>query len=147
MTTKLKEILKGEPSQRSTIVVDDVVTTKHTVKPDEQSQSRYELTWSYNFDGVTHEELLVLAERPMRIRKQAAWRKAADRMDGDKWDNITVSVRDMLDNARQAADPVAKAARAGEKMDAKQRAALIAQLTAMDAEDETFENTRADLTK
>ncbi len=105
----MRELTRGEKADlsMSTDVETKVVTVVHTVRPDEEHQSRYELTWSFNFADVTEQEMLELAVRPLRINKQRDWRAADDRMNAKIWDNQAFMVRAMLDTGRKAADPIA----------------------------------------
>ena len=132
----MRELTKGEAANRRISTSGKVVTVVHTVKPSDDSQSRYELTWKFDFADLSEDQLCELAVKPMLIRKQADWRKANNRMDGKVWDNQTFSVKEILENVRQAADPVTKAANTAKKMTAEQRKALLAELQAMDESEE-----------
>lgn len=132
----MRKLDTKEASSRSMVhdAEANTVTVVHTVKPDEKHQTRYELTWTFDFANVTAMELIMLATRPLLIKAQGLWRKADDRLKEAAWDNRTFKVRDALDNARVAANPVTKAANAGKKMNKDERAALIAQLQAQQDE-------------
>ena len=111
------------------------VVCVHTVKPDANSPTRYELKWTFDFTDVTPAELLALAGRTVLITQQAAWRKLPtdkERLDADKVDNVTYRVRDMLDNKRTAASPATRVVNAVAKMSPEERAALLAELAKMD---------------
>ena len=105
----MRELKRGEKADLSMVTDVEGKTVKvvHTVKPDEEHQSRYELTWTFNFENVTDQEMLELATRPLRINKQRDWRAATDRMTAKIWDNQIFMVRAMLDAGRKAADPIA----------------------------------------
>lgn len=129
----MRKLDKTETASRS-IVADaesNTVTVSHTVKPDANSDVRYQLEWTLNFADVTQAELLEMAARTMTIRKQAEWRKASNQMDENAWSNgVTISIREMLDAERSnAADPLAKAKAALSKLDAATRTALLAELS------------------
>ena len=127
---KLKAIPKGEQATLRTTVQGEKVTTVHTVKPNGESQDRFNLTWTFDFSKVTKEELQKLAERTLRIKMQSNWRKAKDRMDAEIWDNRTFSVREILDTGRKSADPVEKVTNLVEKMSPEEKRALLEQLQA-----------------
>lgn len=136
----MRKLDKTEASNKSTTIMGDIVTVVHTVKPNEESQSRYELTWKYDYTNVTREELMRLATRPMVITKQGQWRGAKDRMNTEKWDNVTFVIRDLLDGAKKKADPVEKAKKALDALPEDVRAALIAEMVAEQSDEEQEEN-------
>ncbi len=134
---KLQPMTVDEQATLKTSVFDNIATVTFSVKPDgEKGTARYNLTQSFDFAGVSDEEMIGLAVRPLRIDVQAMWRKAKDRMNADVWQDRKWSVRDMLDQTRQKADPVTKAEKNDKAMTAKERKAHLELLTAMVQEDE-----------
>ena len=112
---------------------DCAVKVVFSVKPDgEKGTPRYNLRQSFDFTGVTFSEILILATRSLRIDVQGIWRKAKDRMNADVWQDRKWSVRDMLDQTRQKADPAQKVLNAAAKMSKQERDALMELLKGME---------------
>lgn len=135
----MRKLSSTDQATRSIKADGEKVVCIHTVKPDRESPTRYELTWTFDFSNVSQEELLQLAGRTVLITQQAAWRALPtdkERLDADKVDNVTYSVRDMLDAGRRQADPKAKVVNAAAKMSDAERAELIKQLEAMQKADD-----------
>ncbi len=127
------EALKRNLDYLGTPMDDRIVKVVFSVKPDgEKGTPRYNLTQRFDFTGVTIAELLILAVRSLRIDVQAIWRKAKDRMDADVWQDRKWSVRAMLDQTRQKADPAQKVLNAASKMSKQERAKLMLILKGMD---------------
>lgn len=103
----------------------------HTVKPTIDSPVRYEMTWTLDFRTCSDKQMLELASRSALIDAQRKWRGETDaqRLDGERWDGITINVADAMGETRRTADPVSKAANAVNKLTPEQRAAFIAELT------------------
>lgn len=131
---KLQAIPAGEQATLNTTTsgVGKVVDVTFSVKENgEKGTPRYNLTWQFDFEDVTPGELAKLATRSLRIDGQATWRKAKDRMDADVWQDRKWSVRAMLDQTRQKADPVSKATKGAANMSAAERKEHLKLLTAM----------------
>ncbi len=132
----MRKLTKDESSNKTTTVdvAKKITTVTHTVKPDEKSPARYELIWIMDFSKCTEEQILGLASRSATILKQADWRRAddKDRMNANKWHNVTFDVAEEMSGRRKAADPVAKTATQAKKLNKDEREALIKQLQAMD---------------
>ena len=124
----MRTLAKGENASlsRSISVEQMAVTTTHTVKEDRDTDVRTELTWTFDFSKCSQEQILELAERSIRIRKQADWRKAKDKSDATKWDKVTFDVAAEL-SERRTADPMQRAAKALEGLSPDQVAELLAQ--------------------
>ncbi len=108
---KLTPIPTGEQATLNTTTsgVGKVVDVTFSVKENgEKGTPRYNLTWQFDFEGVTAGEIAKLATRSLRIDGQATWRSAKDKMDADVWQGKKWSVRAMLDQTRQKADPIKK---------------------------------------
>lgn len=123
----IKTLTKTDAAERSTTVSGERVHTIRTVKPDKDAVDRYVTEWTFDFEGVTHDELLTLATRATVIDTQRVWRTAKDRM-SDAWGKRTISVREMLDAERKAggaADPATRAKNAVGKMTDAEKAELL----------------------
>ncbi len=106
---KLQPIASGEQATLKTSVEYDLATVIFSVKENgEKGTPRYNLTWHFDFADVSRAELEVLAVRSLRIDGQATWRSAKDKMNSDVWQDRKWSVRAMLDQTRQKADPMTK---------------------------------------
>lgn len=133
----LKEIKRGEAySNRTRVVDDDTVEVAFTVKPDKDSQSRYELEWTLDFAGCTRAEMLTLAVRQIKIDLQAAWRRDPERQEEGKWSDVIIDVAEQLRAKPAKADPVAKVAKLVGQMSDADKAALLAQLQATVVDEE-----------
>ena len=134
---KLQPMAADEQATLKTSIDGEIATVTFSVKPNgDTGAPRYNLTQVFNFAGVSPEEMVALAVRPLRIDVQGVWRKAKDRMDADVWQGRKWSVRDMLDQTRQKADPVNKAVKNDTAMTAAERKAHLELLTAMVDADE-----------
>jgi hypothetical protein len=108
-TEMLVPLGSDEQASLSVSVSDRMVHTTHTVKPNKESQKRYNLNWSFDFYGLSQDEILKLAEKSVRIMKQAEWRKDSDQLNAGKWDHAVFKVSDILAGGRKTTDPVKKA--------------------------------------
>lgn len=103
----------------------EIGTTMFSIKENKDSV-RCNLTWHYDFTGVTRDELKLEVMRAWKIDDATKWREAKDRMDADKWQGRMHSGRDRLDNVRQKKTDVAKAETAMDKLTKAERDVLIA---------------------
>lgn len=122
---RMRKLTQDEASNKVSSVEGKVFTVQHTVKPDNDSPAKFELLWRFDFEGVTDEEVLLLAGKALTINKQRDWRVAKNQMDEEVWHDVTFRVRDMLDGARRKADPIAKARKLLDGMTAEQALALL----------------------
>ncbi len=130
--SKLSPIPTDSPATLSTSVSENVATVTFSVKPNgEKDSARYNLTQTFDFDDVKTDEILTLATRSLRIDVQATWRKDSDRMNAEKWQNRKWSVREMLDQTRQKADPKTKVLNAIGKMTKDEKDAILELLKKM----------------
>lgn len=123
----IKTLTKTDNAVRETTVAGETVRTIRTVKPDKDATDRYVTDWTFDFQNVTHDELMTLAVRATVIDTQRVWRAAKDRM-SDAWGVRTISVREMLDAERKAggaADPATRAKNAIGKMSDAEKAELL----------------------
>ena len=130
----MRKLTKDEKANLS-LTVDEktkVSTVVHTVKENRTTDVRTELKWHFDFTGVTFKQLLEIATRWVCIKMQADWRKAADRMKAEKWDNVTFKVVDILAERRRQADPKTRVLNAAMKMSKEDREAFIKQLQEME---------------
>ena len=128
----------GEEANKSFVINNDVVTVVRTIKAsDDPSELRARVTWLYDFNDVTREELVTMAVAPMVIKSQTERRKLMTLADaGKRIDNVTTNIRDMLDTkrVRGPVDPMVSATHAITKMSADDRAKLATMLEEMDNE-------------
>ena len=108
-TTRLFPIGSDEQASLSVSVSTGMVHTMHTVKPNKDSSNRYNLNWSFDFNDLDQDEILKLAEKSVRIMKQAEWRKDSDQLNAEKWNHAVFKVSDILAGGRKTADPAKKA--------------------------------------
>ena len=125
---KLTPIPTDEQATLNTTVEGNMVHLVFSVKPNgDKGTARYNLEQNLDFEGVSQDELLEIASKPLRIDIQTAWRGAKDRMDADVWQGRTWKVRDMLDQGRSKASPTQKASNAVAKLSKAERDSLFAQ--------------------
>ncbi|MBW8036440.1 MAG: hypothetical protein FVQ79_12655 [Planctomycetes bacterium] len=130
---KLQPMAADAQATLKTSIEADIVTVVFSVKPNgEKDTPRYNLEQHFDFHAVTEEEAWILATRSLRIDVQSMWRKAKDKMNADVWQDRKWSVRDMLDQTRQKADPAQKVLNAAAKMSKQEREALMELLKDMD---------------
>ena len=108
----------------------DIVTCVHTVKTDKVSTERFNLTWRFDFTGIPHDDVVMFAARAMLIKKQGKWRAAKDQNNSKVWDDLTISVSDMLTEGRKSASKEEKVSREFAKMSADEKVAMLAKLQA-----------------
>ncbi len=134
---KLQAIGADEQATLSTTIDTDIEGAElahvtFSVKPNgEKGTPRYNLTQTFDFSHVTRKEIIELAVKPLRIDVQSIWRSAKDKMDADVWQDRKWQVRAMLDQTRQKADPISKAAKGAAAMSAAERKEHLKLLTAM----------------
>lgn len=126
----IKQIGKDETAKRDFVVNGKMVAVTHTVRPNRETDNRYNLTWNVDFAGVTDAEVLELAARTIVIRLQHEWRQAKNKMDEKVWQNATFKVRAVLDESRKTADPLTKAEGLIGKLSAAEKAQLLKLLQA-----------------
>ena len=130
--TKLQPIAADVQATLNTSIEGKIATVVFSVKPNgEKGTPRYNLTQTFDFENVTESELIALAVKPLRIDVQSVWRSAKDKMDADVWQDRKWSVRDMLDQTRQKADPTVKVLKVAEGMSKAERLALMELLKKM----------------
>ncbi len=130
--TKLQPIGATDQATLNTSIEGRIATVVFSVKPNgEKGTPRYNLTQTFDFENVSEGELIALAVKPLRIDVQSIWRSAKDRMDADVWQDRKWSVRSMLDQTRQKADPTVKVLKVAESMTKAEREALMELLKAM----------------
>ena len=122
------ELSHDDKATISTTIVDKVATVSHTVKVKHDDPVRYQLLWRLDFANCTDDQILGWATTSVRIALQGRWRKADDRADEEKWDNVTFDVAEVMAE-RSTADPATKARNAIKKLTPEQKAALLAELT------------------
>ncbi len=129
---KLQPIAADVQATLKTTIKGGMASTTFSVKPNgEKGTPRYNLTQVFDFSNVTEAELIALAVKPLRIDVQSIWRSAKDKMDADVWQDRKWSVRAMLDQTRQKADPTVKVLKVAEGMSKAERDALMELLKAM----------------
>ncbi len=129
---KMQLIGADEQATLNTSIAGKIATVVFSVKPNgEKGTPRYNLTQTFDFANVSEAELIGLAVKPLRIDVQSIWRSAKDKMDADVWQDRKWSVRDMLDQTRQKADPTVKVLKVAEGMTKTERDALMELIAAM----------------
>lgn len=121
----MRQLTKDENAALSLKINDMQATVVHTVKENRATDVRTELTWTFDFANASQEQILKLATRTICITQQARWRKAADRMDAEKWDNATFDVAALLAETRQAAEPKTKALNALQRLSDAERVEIM----------------------
>lgn len=128
----MRKLAKDEAASKSLETKGNVVTAVHTVKPNKESETRFELVWHIDFDGVKKDELLKLAARTVVIKLQQDWRQAKDRTNAQKWDKVTFKVREILDRpvTRNFEPTVENTMARAKKLSKAEKAELLKQLQA-----------------
>jgi hypothetical protein len=140
-------IISSDDVADNSVTIDDNIvvmnhTSVHPIHAPAESKRRIQLTWRFDFEGVTRDELLDLAAKHLVIAMRTKF-KAADgqpRKRGetvllaspDDWSDRLFSIRDYIDTEKRAPRDAAKEVKnlvAG--MSAEKRAALLAQLQNM----------------
>ena len=119
-------VKQGEKSVKSTEIAGDVVTKRH-VTLNHSTKADYQLTWLFDFEDVTREELLLVASRALVIALRPEFKQAVA-ADLGSWDHRTFFVREYLDSERAKVADSAKARRLFSKLSPEQRASILAQL-------------------
>jgi hypothetical protein len=117
----MKVLAKGQEAAKSTVVKGNVVTCVHSTlhKP---TDTNYQLTTAFDFDGVGPDDILRLATETVLIRWRVAF-KNAESVD-DTSDNQTVKVKDMLKGAKPRMSKAARAAKVLSDMTPEEKAAF-----------------------
>ncbi len=144
MKVKIMKTLSGSDLSVQTIKVmsDTLVELSHTVRTSRDAPRVQIDSWKLDFENVSLAEILELASRTVKIIKQRDWTKAPDRNNAKKWDNITISVRAVVDNMgkRAVVDSVTAAERALDKLSPDQLEAQLVKMIAAKAERAKKEN-------
>ena len=100
----------------------------HTVQ-ENKDEVRVQIEhWTLDFEGVTLEELQILAAKTVKIWLQRKWSKDPKRMDAKVWDNCTFRVPAVIKEmgTRATADPMTAAERAADKLSDTEFEAMVA---------------------
>lgn len=121
-----------EKATIGTTVHNDVATVQHaTVHPKlapADTKRRIQLTWHFDYNGVSRDELCELASRSLVITMRAPF-KTLDAPEASEWDGRTFNVREWLDTERrQPADKVGSAKKAFDKLSEAERQNLLKEL-------------------
>lgn len=105
MLSGYKTLKNGETFKAEKPEINEAVTmckAVYATKIDGKDSIRYVMTTTFDFDGVTPQELLELATRRLIVDRQNEWRKSASKANANAadWDNQTVRVREILDRER-----------------------------------------------
>lgn len=122
----MKIVKQGEKAARSVTVNGDMVERVH-VTLNKPTKAEYQLTWSFNFEDVTREELLIIASRALVIAYRPDF-KTTKANDLQAWDNRTFNVREYLDSERAKVDDLEKVRRLMAKLTPEQKKAILTQL-------------------
>lgn len=110
----------------------DPVSVVRSVRPSENEPVPTEVSWTFDFEGVTKERLVSLAVESLVIKAQTRFRKAFKKGESGPLVKKTWKVAEDFGTAtRERISKVEKARRLGEDMTPEQRAAAIAELQAM----------------
>lgn len=122
----MKVIKQGEKAERSVSVSGDIVRRVH-VTLNKPTKAEYQLDWSFDFSGVSKEELMPIASRAILIAMRPEF-KAATGSELPSWEVRTFSVREYLDSERAKVDDAEKVKRILGKMSKEQRDAILSRL-------------------
>ena len=113
----LKFVEKGEKVSRESVVRDARYVDVHHVSK-HSSGSSLECRWVLDFEGITHDELLLQASKRIVIALRDLDFKKCARGELASWAQRKFSVRDYLarERTRASADPMQQAQRAFSKM-------------------------------
>jgi hypothetical protein len=127
----MRTIARGENANMSHHVDAEksLVTVTHTVKENRETDVRTELTWKFDFSNCSQAQILELAERAVRIRKQAEWRKSDDRDNEEKWDNVVFDVAEEITETRRVSSPMERANKLLDKLTQEQIEELLSKHT------------------
>lgn len=103
-----------------------VHVTKHG---DGSNAAHYGLTWTFDFSGVSQEQLMELASRSVLISYRPTFQKVPAN-EVDQWADLRISVADFLTRGRAPVDPKARIRSDLSKLSAEERAAILAELSA-----------------
>lgn len=123
----MRTLTKDENASLSRQINSEAKTVKvtHTVKESRDTDVRTELTWTFDFSKCSHAQILDLAERTIRIRMQAEWRKDKNKRDETKWDKVTFDVSAILAEQRKVKSDTEKADALLSRLTPEQIAALL----------------------
>lgn len=127
MATTLKQVKQGENIPREVRVSGESVIRKHVTE--HRKLGKVFLTWTFNFEGVSKEDILVLASRAVLIGARPTFKETSIE-DAEGWKDRTFSVADYLKHNREKVTTEEKARRALGALTPEQRAALLRELTA-----------------
>ena len=122
----MKIVKQGEKAERSVSVSGDIVRRVH-VTLNKPTKAEYQLDWSFDFSGVSKEELMTIASRAILIAMRPEF-KAATGSELSGWEVKTFSVRGYLDSERAKVDDAEKVKRILGKMSKEQRDAILSRL-------------------
>lgn len=125
----MRIVKKGEKAAKSTTVKGQVVTVKH-VTLNKPSKQQYALTWNFDFDGVSVDDLKRLAARGLVIDQRPKFKNEKDGKKLDQWDNRNFSVAKLLVKERQRVSAAEKAEKAVSNLGVDEQIALLQKLLA-----------------
>ena len=119
----LEIIKKGEAFSR-TFRVD--VEEKHVkavfaVKTENDAEVAHALDMIFDYSNCSEEEILILASQQVRVKVQASWRKAKDRLTDGAWDGMIIDVAELVRSSPRGKDIVEKASTFFDKMSESER--------------------------
>ena len=125
----MKEVKKGESHATSTKVDGEKVLIRH-VTLNKPSRTSFELSWTFDFAGVSTEQLKELAAKGLVIAARPKFKKEKERAKLKEWDNKTFTVKEMLGKAKRKVDKVTKAKVALSTLSDEEKAELLKMLKA-----------------
>lgn len=120
--TTLKQVKQGEKVPKS-IKVDGKIVRRHHVT-EHRKLGRVVLDWAFDFDGVSEQDLMVLASRAVLIGARPTFKETTVE-DAEKWKERTFSVAEYLQHNREKVTTEQKARKALEGLTEEQRKALF----------------------
>lgn len=127
MASTLVRVLDGEKVAKILRVDGNKVYRKHVTE--HRKLGRVVLEWTFDFEGVTQEELMVLASRSVLIGSRPTFKETSIE-EAEKWKVHTIFVREYLESNREKVAPEEKVRRAMDKLTPAARKALLDELLA-----------------
>lgn len=93
----MRKVLKGEEVKKWDRIDGQCVVKHHVTE--HGTLGNVETTWVFDFDGVSREELMVLAARHLVIAVRSRFKKSKPN-EAEEWEKAPISVRKHLDTAR-----------------------------------------------
>src|SRR5688572_26464295 len=96
----MRQVKDGEKRQIGMKLAGDMVTVDH-VTLNKPSKRKFQLTWAFDFSGVSVDDLKRLATRGLVIDQRPKFKGEKDDKKLASWDNKTFSVKGLLAKERK----------------------------------------------